>query len=139
MFKKNVLMGMLALAFVTLAAGKVLAWDINAFDPLYGCLDPDLCSYQGHVVVTGAKGPSVVAGTIVSMEQVVPPAGPDGKPHAVAFCANPQNKIQRGISFSTDQRSFASLLPDNDCVKKGKCSVVVHQVTSTSDLPAVCI
>jgi len=132
MFKKNVLMGMLALAFVTLAAGKVLAWDLGAGDPLYGCLD-GFCSYQGDVIIKQAKGSVVGAGLVtVSMQQVVPPD------HVLGFCANPQGKVQAGNSFSVNQTSFGAPVPDQLCLTKGKCPVVVHQVTSTSDLPAVC-
>jgi hypothetical protein len=132
MFKKNVLMGMLALAFVTLAAGKVRAWDLIPGDPLYGCLD-GFCSYEGHVTIRAAKGSSVGADAVtVSMQQVVPPD------HAVGFCANPKGKIQKGQAFAVNVTAVQGLGPNGDCIKKGKCSVEVHQVVSTSDLPAVC-
>jgi hypothetical protein len=131
MFKKNVLMGMLALAFVTLAAGEVRAWDLSPGDPLYGCLD-GFCSYEGSVIVTGARGPSVVAGTTVEMLQVAQEG------HVLGFCVNPQGKLNPiGQAFHINTGSFAPLSPSG-CDKKGKCPVQVHQVTNVLDLPAVC-
>ena len=131
MFKKNVLMGMLALAFVTLAAGEVRAWDLSPGDPLYGCLD-GFCSYEGSVIVTGARGPSVVAGTTVEMLQVAQEG------HVLGFCSNPQGKINPiGQSFRINTTAFAPV-GAGDCDTKGKCPVTAHQATTVLDLPAVC-
>jgi hypothetical protein len=132
MFKKNVLMGMLALAFVTLAAREVLAWDLLPGDPLYGCFD-EFCSYEGDVFIIGAKGKSVDAGTTVSMLQLIE-AG-----HILGFCINPQGKLNpSGAAFH--KVAVTSVGPANpgDCLKNGKCPVDVHQPTTVLDLPADC-
>src|ERR1051325_9906474 len=68
MFKKSILLGILALAFVTLAAGEVLAWGIQFGG--YGCLSGG-CSYEGDITIVGAKGQSVDAGTLLGMLQTV--------------------------------------------------------------------
>jgi hypothetical protein len=129
MFKKNVLMGMLALAFVTLAAREVLAWGLDPDDPLYGCLDPNFCSYQGKVTIKGAKGKSVAAGAVsVAMQQVAE--------QAQVFCANPNGFIQNGQSFRVNTTAFQSV--GATCDTRGKCPVMVHQATTVLDLPAVC-
>jgi len=131
MFKKNILMGMLALAFVTLAAGEVRAWDVGAFDPLYGCPDGN-CSYEGNVRVTGAKGPSVVAGATVQMLQIVQQGD------ALGFCVNPQGKLNPiGTAFKVNASAFAPI-NGNLCDKKGNCFVTIDQVTNIGDLPLVC-
>jgi len=132
MFKKNVLMGMLALAFVTLAAGEVRAWELDPNDPLYGCLVLGFCSYQGDVTIKGAKGSSVSANAVfVTMQQTAPAN------HAVAFCANPSGFIQRGQSFNANVTAVAPV-GSNICDTNGKCPVSVDQATKVTDLPAVC-
>jgi hypothetical protein len=132
MFKKSVLMGMLALAFATLVAREVLAWDLSPGDPLYGCLD-EFCSYQGDVIITGAKGKSVAAGTVSVLMQQVAEQG-----HVLGFCINPQGKLNPiGSAFHINTSSFDKL-SSNECDTKGKCPVQVHQVTTVLDLPANC-
>jgi len=130
MFKKSILLGILALAFVTLAAGEVLAWGIQFGG--YGCLSGG-CSYEGDITIVGAKGQSVDAGTLVGMLQTVQEG------HIVGFCINPQGKLNpSGTAFhKVAVQSFEPADP-NRCGSKGKCPVEVHQVTNLGDLPQVC-
>jgi len=129
MFKKSVLMGMLVLAFVTLAAGEVLAWGLTFGG--YGC--GGLCSYEGDVTITGAKGSSVATGLVsVTMNQAVEQG------HVLGFCANPEGKLNPiGQSFRINTTAF-DRVGANDCDTKGKCPVTVHQATTVLDLPPVC-
>jgi len=129
MFKKSILVGILALALVTMATGELLAWGISFGG--YGC--GGLCSYEGDVTITGAKGSSVAAGTVsVAMQQVVEQG------HVLGFCSNPQGKINPiGQSFRINTTAFAPV-GAGDCDTKGKCPVTAHQATTVLDLPAVC-